>query len=53
MSTVVYNNLNPPIRARYIRFIPQAWYGHISMTVELYGCLEYSSKGEECSSDLK
>ncbi|XP_020614402.1 EGF-like repeat and discoidin I-like domain-containing protein 3 [Orbicella faveolata] len=37
-STVVYHELNPPIRARYVRFLPQAWHGHISMRVELYGC---------------
>ena len=37
-GTVVYHELNPPIRARYIRFLPQAWHGHISMRVELYGC---------------
>ena len=24
--------------ARYIRFRPTAWHGHISMRVELYGC---------------
>ena len=34
----MYHELNPPIRARYIRFLPQAWVGHISMRVELYGC---------------
>jgi len=35
---VVYHELSPPIKARYIRFLPQAWFGHISMRVELYGC---------------
>ena len=34
----VYHNLNPRIRARYIRFLPVAWYGNIAMRVELYGC---------------
>ena len=34
----VYHKLNPPIRARYIRFLPVAWYGSIAMRVELYGC---------------
>lgn len=34
----VYHNLKPPIRARYIRFLPLAWYGNIAMRVELYGC---------------
>ncbi|KAL9968116.1 hypothetical protein ACROYT_G026448 [Oculina patagonica] len=37
-DTVVYHELNPPINARYIRFQPVAWHGHISMRVELYGC---------------
>ena len=37
-DTVVFHELNPPIRARYIRFRPTAWYGHISMRVEVYGC---------------
>ena len=34
----MYHELSPLIRARYIRFLPQAWVGHISMRVELYGC---------------
>ncbi len=34
----MYHELNPPIRARYIRFRPVAWHNHISMRVELYGC---------------
>ncbi|XP_078362974.1 uncharacterized protein LOC144647098 [Oculina patagonica] len=37
-DTVVSHDLNPPIRARFIRFRPVAWYGHISMRVELYDC---------------
>lgn len=37
-DTVVSHELNPPIRARYIRFRPETWYGRISMRVELYGC---------------
>ncbi|KAL9951655.1 hypothetical protein ACROYT_G044364 [Oculina patagonica] len=37
-DTVVSHELNPPIRARYIRFVPVAWNAHISMRVELYGC---------------
>ncbi|XP_020611444.1 EGF-like repeat and discoidin I-like domain-containing protein 3 [Orbicella faveolata] len=37
-DTVVSHDLNPPIKARYIRFRPVAWHGHISMRVELYGC---------------
>ncbi|XP_078374852.1 lactadherin-like [Oculina patagonica] len=37
-NTVEDHDLNPPIRARYIRFRPVAWHKHISMRVELYGC---------------
>ena len=37
-STVVLHELNPPIRARYVRFRPETWFGRISMRVELYGC---------------
>lgn len=34
----MFHPLNPPIRARYIRFRPVAWHGLISMRVELFGC---------------
>ncbi|XP_027044413.1 uncharacterized protein LOC113672335 [Pocillopora damicornis] len=37
-DTVVSHPLHTPIEARYIRFRPRAWHGHISMRVELYGC---------------
>ncbi|KAL9976346.1 hypothetical protein ACROYT_G013638 [Oculina patagonica] len=37
-NNVVYHELIPPIRARYIRFLPVAWIDHISMRVEVYGC---------------
>ncbi|XP_078354170.1 uncharacterized protein LOC144638790 isoform X2 [Oculina patagonica] len=43
-DTVVSHELNPPIRARYIRFVPVTWYNHISMRVELYGCQECSTE---------
>ncbi|XP_078351548.1 uncharacterized protein LOC144636259 [Oculina patagonica] len=43
-DTVVYHVLNPPITARYFRFRPMAWYEHISMRVELYGCLQDSCR---------
>ncbi|CAH3032614.1 unnamed protein product, partial [Porites lobata] len=39
-DTVVYHKLSHAIRARYIRFRPTAWHGHISMRVEVYGCKE-------------
>lgn len=37
-NTIVRYNLNPPITARFIRFRPVSWTGHISMRAELYGC---------------
>ena len=43
-ATVVYHDLEPPIRARYIRFRPVAWNGHISMRVEIYGCIKGNIK---------
>ncbi|KAK3700595.1 hypothetical protein QZH41_001586 [Actinostola sp. cb2023] len=36
--SVVSHKLSKPIIARYIRFRPQSWHGHISMRVGLYGC---------------
>lgn len=37
-DTIVSHDLSPPIKARFIRFQPVAWYNHISMRVELYDC---------------
>ena len=34
----MYHDLNPPIKARYIRFRPVAWNFQMAMRVELYGC---------------
>ena len=42
-NSVVYHDLNPPITARYIRFLPVERNDEISMRVELYGCV----KGKE------
>ncbi|XP_027055765.1 EGF-like repeat and discoidin I-like domain-containing protein 3 [Pocillopora damicornis] len=39
-NTVVSHDLNPPITARFYRFLPLHWFVHISMRVELYGCHE-------------
>ena len=44
-NTVVYNKVKPPITTRYIRFRPLAWHTHITMRVELYGCLLGSVEG--------
>ena len=35
----MYHVLKPAITARFVRILPVAWYGHISMRIELYGCL--------------
>ena len=37
-NSVVYHELNPPIRARFLRFLPVTWNSFIAMRVELYGC---------------
>lgn len=37
-DTAVYHDLNPPTSARYFRFRPTSWHGHISMRVALFGC---------------
>ena len=39
-DSVVYHDLNPPITSQYIRFVPVDYHLHISMRVELYGCLQ-------------
>ena len=39
-DTVVFHELKPPTNARFVRFLPEAWQNHISMRVELYGCLD-------------
>ena len=35
-NTIVYQQLNPLITARYLRIRPTQWINHISMRVELY-----------------
>ncbi|KAL9957484.1 hypothetical protein ACROYT_G039122 [Oculina patagonica] len=51
-NTVVYHALNPPITARYIRFVPVDYHDRISMRVELYGCTQvgwyYGHPGHSC-----
>lgn len=37
-DTAVYNSLNPPITARFVRLLPVEWHDQISMRLELYGC---------------
>lgn len=36
-NSEVRHNLLQPFRARYLRFLPQAWNSHITMRVEAYG----------------
>ncbi|EDO41037.1 predicted protein, partial [Nematostella vectensis] len=36
-DTVEFNSVGK-IHARYLRFYPKTWFGHISMRVEVYGC---------------
>ncbi|MBN1829525.1 MAG: discoidin domain-containing protein [Deltaproteobacteria bacterium] len=36
-NTEVRHDLPAEISARYIRFLPVAWYGHITMRIEAYG----------------
>lgn len=42
--TVIGNVLEPPIIARYIRVLPQTWYGHMSMRLQFYGCIKGITK---------
>ena len=44
-NSVVYHDLNPPIIARYIRFLPVECRGEISMRVELHGCVTGKENG--------
>ena len=44
-NSVVYHDLNPPITARYIRFLPVEWEDEISLRVELYGCVKGKENG--------
>ena len=34
-NTIVFHKLRT---ARFIRILPQSWYGHVSMQMEFYGC---------------
>ena len=36
---VVTHRFLKPFAARYVRVNVRAWYGHIAMRVELYGCV--------------
>jgi len=47
-NTLVFHSLSSPIQARYLRFRPRTWSGHISMRAEVYGCQE----GYHCSMSL-
>lgn len=36
-NTIVFHKLRT-VFARFIRILPQSWYGHVSMRMEFYGC---------------
>ena len=37
-ETVVTNEFDWPIAARFVRLNPQSWAGHITLRWEIYGC---------------
>ncbi|CAB4043542.1 Hypothetical predicted protein [Paramuricea clavata] len=37
-SSIVTHSFKSPIRARYIRVLPQSWNSYPTMRLELYGC---------------
>ena len=38
LDTVVTNEFDWPIAARFVRLNPQSWFGVVSMRWEIYGC---------------
>ncbi|KAK3749728.1 hypothetical protein QZH41_014019, partial [Actinostola sp. cb2023] len=38
VDSIVYNAIEPPITAKFIRFLPIKWHTRISLRMELYGC---------------
>eukprot|EP00118_Oscarella_pearsei_P025096 m.307501 g.307501 ORF g.307501 m.307501 type:complete len:522 (+) comp42362_c0_seq1:47-1612(+) len=42
-KSVVKNRLSPSVKARYVRFRPLAFFLHVSMRAEVYGCPEACS----------
>ncbi|XP_066300020.1 uncharacterized protein [Branchiostoma lanceolatum] len=45
-NTPVTNLLTNPVDARYVRFLPQTWLGHISMRAEILGCSIYDCRNQ-------
>ncbi|CAH1796402.1 unnamed protein product [Owenia fusiformis] len=37
-NSPVTNKLRSPFLARYVRILPQGWFGHVSMRMEVLGC---------------
>ena len=37
-NRAVFHLLHPRVQAKYVRFHPRTWYGHICMRAEVYGC---------------
>ena len=41
-NSIVYHDISPALKARFIRVHPRSWARHISMRVEFYGCFSQS-----------
>ena len=41
-ETVVTNEFDWPIAARFVRLNPQSWAGHITLRWEIYGCDQFN-----------
>ena len=39
-NSVVKHTISPSIEGRLLRLHPRSWNGHISLRMELYGCLK-------------
>lgn len=51
-NTISAHVIDPPIVARYIRLRPKTWYGHISMRLEVYGCIHGKMHGPQRRGEL-
>ncbi|KAL9955705.1 hypothetical protein ACROYT_G037065 [Oculina patagonica] len=51
-NNIVTHELVPPIRAQYIRVIPESWNFIIALRLEFYGCLASSSLPTKSKSDF-
>ncbi|XP_028515822.1 retinoschisin-like [Exaiptasia diaphana] len=44
-NTIVYNDLKPAIKARYVKVYPKTWRKAVGLRMEIYECKEYEGKG--------